>query len=131
MSWIKKSDDSFKATNKLIKDSLYNTSIHCSYYSCIQLALFIINESFGITLDEIDYETSSKGSHNWIINKLSVKLSDIKDRRSARTFSGNLNELKRLRVIADYKQDYISEETAIEVRQSSFEINKFLKETFF
>jgi stage III sporulation protein SpoIIIAA len=131
MSWIRKSDDSFKATNKLIGEMLYNTSVHCSYYSCIQLALHVITDIFGFTHEQIETETYGKGSHNWLINNLASCLTTTHDRRTARKLSERITELKRVRVIADYKMELISEEEAIEIRQESYEINQFLKTSFY
>jgi len=129
MSWIKKSDDSFKSTNKLIAESLYNTSVHCSYYSCIQMALHIINNKIGMSIADIDAGTNSKGSHNWVIGIITQSLQSSK-RREARKFNDSIQELKRQRVIADYKEEQILHLKAQELRQLSYELNIFLKTSF-
>ncbi len=129
MSWIQKSEDSFKSTNKLIGDSLYNTSVHCSYYSCIQLILFVVNSKLGITPEEIDTETKTKGSHNWLIGQV-IKALPSTERRKARKLNDDIQELKRQRVIADYSNEQIVENKAKELRQLSFDINKYIKTSF-
>jgi len=130
MSWIQKSEDSFKATNKLIKYSLYNTSVHCSYYSCIQLSLFIICDKLGIEEEEINNKSQDSGSHNYIINTISIAIREKLSNREGRKFSDNISRLKKRRIVADYKTILIDMAEANSLRQLAYDINENLKTTF-
>lgn len=131
MSWKEKSENSFKATNKLLQDSFCNTSVHCSYYSCLQLMYHILSEYLGMRDDEIESESKDdKSSHVWLINKVTRQLKSIRSKEEARIFSDEVHTLKKNRIIADYGKSSINTDQAEKLRDLSYKINKYLTESF-
>jgi hypothetical protein len=104
MSHLTNKSDINRAAADLLQTNYYYPSvIHCSYYSCIQLMkhifLFILNKS------EVDLEsegrTTGTGSHEVLINSINTHLKT--NNKDWKTFNTNINQLKRLRVAADYQ----------------------------
>jgi hypothetical protein len=98
-----KSDINKAAADLLQKNSFYPAVVHCSYYSCIQLMKHILLFTLNKTENELQAEVrnSLNGSHEVIINNIMIHLRS--NNKDWRTFSNNINQLKRLRVTADYE----------------------------
>jgi hypothetical protein len=94
---LKKSRDNHTASGILIDNGLHSTSVHCSYYRCVQHMLHIINEHFA---DE--RQDWSAGSHNYLIKRVGSALKE-RDDRKATSFNNDIQRLKKLRVKADYE----------------------------
>jgi hypothetical protein len=116
-----KSIQSLKSANALIKQNLYSSSIHCAYYSCIQLILDIFYEDLELTEEQLEEEFSDfkrekryydsgdeSGRHNFYINKIIRELYDRaqcqEDDDQATEVMNFLNTIKKKRVDADYKR---------------------------
>lgn len=129
MSILKnKSDENRLAAHILLDNNHFSPSVHCSYYSCIQLMKYILLKD-GLTESEL-YEKqkiSEQNLHEFLINHF------FKELRSGNAFSqyrntiGRLPELKQLRVDADYKAIEISDEDARKAIQLSNRITSDLK----
>lgn len=116
MSYLKiKSEENLKAADHLINKSLYAPSIHCSYYACVQKMLSILQNR--MTPQELEKEQNNAfselggGIHSFMINKLCELL--MKDKKAvknneSRNFSNEINQLKNIRINADYKDKAIS-----------------------
>ncbi|HMR90131.1 MAG TPA: HEPN domain-containing protein [Saprospiraceae bacterium] len=100
---LDKSKANIDAAELLHQDEFYAPSVHCSYYSCIQLMRHLIFNKFGDDEKEFDErpEVKSSGSHNFLISFLRNK---IQDPNKSRSFSDNIFRLKSHRINADYKQ---------------------------
>ncbi|MFA6400466.1 MAG: hypothetical protein WCX31_02405 [Salinivirgaceae bacterium] len=98
-----KSELNFAAAELLHKQSYYPSVIHCSYYSCIQLMKHIWLHKMNKTEQDLEMLTksSTEGSHEVLINQTGgfMKNKSI----DFRTFNNLMGQLKKLRVIADYK----------------------------
>lgn len=122
---------------KLLHDkNYYAPSIHCSYYSCLQLMIYSLNSHFNFTEDEIsskvnEYTRSYKdGSHNFYISFL---LKEIKKNSSVRVsldFNNKINTLKKFRTKADYKKDDIHHDTSNIALSLSGDIITLIKKYF-
>ncbi|WP_338762030.1 HEPN domain-containing protein [Bernardetia sp. ABR2-2B] len=105
----KKSKDNLKAAQKLIDEGFYASSIHCSYYSCLQFIKFIyIEDEDFIT----DCNNKEKNSHNIIINKVLDEICEKADYKEEIRINKFLQDLKKTRVDADYNEVEITEEEA-------------------
>ena len=71
-----KSELNIYAAKRLIEENIYPPSVHCSYYSCIQLLKFKMNDFFGITYEQLntDISFSNKGTHQYIISYITRKI---------------------------------------------------------
>ncbi len=100
---LDKSLSNIEAAEFLHQEEFYAPSVHCSYYSCIQLMRHLIFNKYGIEETEFDVrpEVQANGSHNFLISYLRDK---IDNPINGRSFSDNLRRLKIYRINADYKQ---------------------------
>lgn len=100
---LDKSQSNIEAAQLLHDEGFYAPSVHCSYYSCIQLMRHVIFNKFNE--DEMEFdgrpEVQAHGSHNFLISYLRDKIDNPVNGRS---FSDNIRRLKNHRINADYKQ---------------------------
>lgn len=68
-----KSELNIFAAKILIENNIYPPSVHCSYYSCIQLLKFKMNVFFGVTYEQLAIDISSHSklnTHEYIISSV-------------------------------------------------------------
>ncbi len=94
---LKKSQENEIAAGILVDHGLYSSSVHCSYYRCVQHMLHICKTMLPHVRDEW-----SQGSHNDLINKVR-DLIKRKDPNASLEFNNDIQRLKRMRVQADYQ----------------------------
>ena len=105
---LTKSQENLQAAQILKNRSLFASSIHCSYYSCVQLMKHTLMQKMNKTSDEIDTESNGEGSHQWLIKEIfNILFFDKNDWNTANNFNIGVNELKKLRMKADYKNKLI------------------------
>jgi hypothetical protein len=129
-----KSDHNLKASGNLLTKSLCAPSVHCSYYSCIQLMLHILRSDLKKSDLEVDKESEAGsknegGFHNWLINLILRELVK-KDFQLSRDFSTFVGQLKGLRVKADYKNVEISPNKAKEGLEFAQHVIEILQQKF-
>ncbi len=104
---LDKSLSNIEAAELLHQEEMYASSVHCSYYSSIQLMRHLLFNKFGF--DEMEFdgrpEIQDKGSHNYLINFIRNKL----DPYASRAYSSGISDLKKCRKEADYMQIKILE----------------------
>lgn len=126
---LNKSESSLEASTLLHEEELYASSVHCSYYSSVQLMRHIIFNNFGE--DEIDFdnkdEVRNHGSHNFLISFFKNR---IYTSISKRDFGTHLRDLKELRKNADYKQKVILIGESRNAMRLSNIVNSALKRNF-
>jgi uncharacterized protein (UPF0332 family) len=127
---LQKSEDNFFASKVLIEKDYPNSSVHCSYYSCLQLMTYILVVKFGETINTLSYKSKeeSKGSHEVVINLLGNHLKTMNV--GMRTFNNDVNQLKFLRVEVDYKDKSVSKEEGRKIRESAQSVRENLKKIF-
>ena len=108
---FEKSQQSLESAEYLHDDEKYCSSIHCSYYSCIQLMRHILFNEIEPpyderTFDDLPQVMNAKGSHNFLIMELKNLIQNKNTSRTTdiRKFSQDLHDLKKLRKDADYHQ---------------------------
>ncbi len=124
-----KSEESYKAGEILQNNSLFASSIHAYYYSCLQLMLYILMKIFGKTQEDIDEESKNKSFHNWIINIFHSEFLKNDGLRATRFYT-KIQKLKKYRIDADYKNVEISESKSITACNITNEILKLLQEDY-
>ncbi|MBZ0242957.1 MAG: hypothetical protein K8F24_07070 [Bacteroidales bacterium] len=132
--WKLKSEKNIKGAELLIKNSLCSSSVHCSYYSNVQLMLHILFTDFGKSESEIETEAKQgsvdeNGYHNWLKNTITRELV-TRDFMIVRDFNNFFGQLKALRVKGDYKNSLINESKAIDAVSFSKNINQILEDKF-
>jgi len=123
-----KSSEYFNAGELLIRNSMLASSVHCFYYSCVQLMIHILISVFHMTEESIEAEfiRARRGFHNWLINKIYADY-ERKNFRNARNFLRKIHNLKHVRIQADYKLIEIDASTSNDVKSISECIINMLK----
>ncbi len=135
MSELKaKSEESTEASNKLIQASLLNSSVHCSYYACVQLMLHLLRTHFGKTELEVTKEgfagaKTENGYHNWLINLIVVEFVKL-NKTEASKFNSIINGLKAVRAKADYQNIKLNPNEALKACQTSERAKSLLLNIF-
>lgn len=122
-----KSDQNILASSLLIQNNCCNSSIHSTYYSIIQLIIFVLVESNVWTLEEINIHTKEKGSHNWLFREVQMQISN---RIKRKQINDQLQDLKTARNNADYKEKIYGQKEAKKALQKAKDIELSLKENF-
>jgi hypothetical protein len=124
----KKSEHNLIASEFLIKQGLHAPSVHCSYYSCLQILKYTINNFFGIDYDVIDQDIiNSKGnSHGYIINYVFREFR-IKKIAEWEVQNRQLKVLKELREKSDYDNIAIGSDTSNEAQIIAKNFTNYIK----
>jgi uncharacterized protein (UPF0332 family) len=127
---LSKSEWNFLAAKLLIEKEYPNSSVHCSYYSCVQLMRYILMEKYGQTIESI-YSSSKDekgGSHEALINMFIKHLRGLNF--NFREFNTEIQEIKSYRNEVDYKYLEVNKDTAREIRRKAESVRVFLKQKF-
>jgi hypothetical protein len=132
-----KSDQSFKTASFLISEKLYNPSVHCSYYSCIQLILDVFHEKFSISESTLTKEAKEfmginrVGSHNFYMAKIRKFLNDKGTAPiEINNWHNNLVQLKQKRENSDYSRIHCVQGEAELAKQKAKDVREFLNRIF-
>lgn len=98
----------------------WNSSVHCSYYSLLQMMVHLLIDVRKPPLD-IEALTKNTDSHINIRDSLGMEIGSRSERE--RFFDG-FDWLKRMRVMADYKVEQIPQDKCLEVRMKAYELRK-------
>ena len=124
-----KSNENHAAGLILINQNHFSSSVHCSYYSCIQLMKHILLSNGGKTEEElyVMQKSTNQNLHEFLINHFIRQLRQNNVYHTYRNSIGKLAELKVLRNDSDYKEITIDETKAILASDLSSKILKDLK----
>lgn len=127
-----KSNLNFVAAALLLDKGLYAPSVHCSYYSCLQLLKFAINDFFGIDYSTLssNIATLKTNSHQYIVNFVYSELKKNVQIDEARKFKHTIKDLKNYRVESDYHDIDIDSEKGYKAYEKAKELRGYLKEMF-
>ncbi|MBI9054417.1 MAG: hypothetical protein JEY96_11405 [Bacteroidales bacterium] len=127
-----KSEINIAAAKYLHEKDYYAPSVHCSYYSCLQLIKYSLNSHFRLSEKEIEIKinkyknTKKDGSHNFFISYLFKALKSTSIKESV-DFNNKINLLKKHRVSADYSKNEILYNVSNSAITLSNEITTLLK----
>lgn len=126
-----KSKENIEAAQSLIDNGYYSSSIHCSYYSCLQAIKHIMIHKYEMSEEDIYHnqkenvrDTSHTYLINFIIKKIRDKSNKIEDFRETNT---DLNTLKNTRNESDYQEQIILKEISDETRNTAKRVLSVLK----
>jgi hypothetical protein len=123
---LEKSKNSLEASSLLQTEELYSSSVHCAYYSCIQLMKHILLNINNLNLEDFNSGSMGKGSHEFIINQIVSG----NQKTTYKEFRKTIYELKKLRIDADYEEIKISEKDSQNAHQFAEKIHLILKQTY-
>ena len=112
MSRFQSKSDILEESAKLLKEKgLFPAVAHCSYFRCFLLIQHIWYCKLHKTESDISTSTLSGGSHSILINEIYLQIRNSGRPNAldnSRLFNTQIGELKRLRIIADYKDEDFS-----------------------
>ncbi len=102
-----KSKENIESAWFLIEEGKNSSSVHCAYYSCIQVLKHIVLHILKKSEATIDAESKAEGgSHLYLIKSV---IRDLKSKgHNVVNLNNNFFDLKDLRVISDYKDVQIT-----------------------
>ena len=112
---LKKSIQNFSAASLLIENELYASSVHCSYYSCLQKLKNVISQAYNIEYDELETErrqlnrkniSRNLATHEFLIDRKLLDL--IRRERKDHRLINEINDIKLYRTTSDYDNIAIS-----------------------
>ncbi|MEO8589812.1 MAG: hypothetical protein ABI432_10615 [Flavobacteriales bacterium] len=109
---LRKSQQNDAASGILIANGLYATSIHCSYYRCLQYMLHLHPHE----LPRGQPDDRTQGTHNVLIAIIGQKLRE-KDTTASVNFNNEIQKLKKLRTQADYQEPMFDASTSREAQR--------------
>lgn len=134
MSYLRqKSDFNIDAAKELISKQIYAPSVHCSYYSCFQLLMFIIQDFFGVDYEAQKRESKSakQTSHNYVIHYIANQLNNFeKEVDVRRKVIRQITQLKQLRVESDYHDIEIGIEKSSQAITYAINIRSYVASKF-
>ncbi len=111
-AYLKKAHDNVKVAEFLVDNGLFKSSAHPAYYSAFLSIKYILAHSENIDYEAQDAMTSGKDSHN-VLKNLALPIMAKKDPVTSNDYLVWYNKLKKMRKLADYKNDEIPDEDLI------------------
>lgn len=135
MSFLEKSQNTIAAAGYLKEfgDEFIPTCVHCYYYSCLHLILFVLEDSFNIYKTDRDIEAKNmdKNSHEYLLVKIKECMKFCKvDSTTLKDFTKYFLEIKLARKKADYTHLTIENEEYEMIKTYSDKVLKTLYNTF-
>lgn len=107
MSFLEKSQHTYIAASHLkdFGEQFIPTCVHCHYYACLHLILYVLEDTFELYKSARDKEANEKGlkSHEYLLFKIKEYMKHCKaDDLTLKNFTSNFGEVKLARKKADY-----------------------------
>lgn len=132
-NWQTKSTTSFDAANNLLNAGLFNSSVHSSYYGCVQ---FVYHIMYAFWDEDILYieaggqqEKPPVTSHKWLKSKIYQSMR-LKDKVAAVHFRDEMDDISGIRVVADYYFEIIEKEEAEKCNERALKLVSHLQKYY-
>lgn len=119
---LEKSKKYKQAADNLVKRGLYCSAAHCLYYSCLHWMLKIAHT--------YDLQYAKESMHRGLIDAISNDIQKKQDKKKSFDFKKKIEQLKRFRVMADYKDTMLSKEESQETMQLEDSIKSILNHIY-
>jgi hypothetical protein len=109
MSYLKAKSEFNKSAAELLYDNnLYAPSVHCAYYSCLQLIKFLVKDFMNVDYPDqkIESDHLKQNSHEYVIRKLLNEVHGL-SRLDYIDLRRNIYDLKSFREISDYENQIV------------------------
>lgn len=132
-----KSKLNIDAAKLLFDELIFAPSIHCSYYSVLQLMKHAICHTIGLSYQDQERELNSyrqlpaspRGTHEYIIEKIEDVIMRV-DRSNFVEFDRKVKDLKKFRIKSDYDNIDITFEQSRKAMGYANDLRDQLKRTF-
>ncbi len=127
-----KSDFNIHAAERLLQETYYAPSVHCSYYSCFQLLKYTIKEFFNVdyVTQAVNISSSGQGTHQYVINYVTSELRKFVSPEEYRNFKRTIKDLKQFRLESDYDDIEIDSDKGNKAFNKAKEIRTYLIKNF-
>ena len=127
-----KSDFNIHAAERLLQETYYAPSVHCSYYSCFQLLKYTIKEFFNVdyVTQAVNISSSGQGTHQYVINYVTSELRKFVSLEEYRNFKRTIKDLKQFRLESDYDDIEIDSDKGNKAFNKAKEIRTYLIKNF-
>lgn len=135
MSYLKeKSNFNLDAADYLHTKNLYAPSVHCSYYSCLQILKVTINEFLEISYKDLELEIKEAkkqhyNTHAYIIKKIGDEIRNFSSEEHT-MFNRNIKDLKKFREKSDYEDVQITTDESIKAFNLAKDLKQQIKNIF-
>ncbi len=132
-----KAEINFEAAKLLQEHYFFAPSVHCSYYSVLQLMKHSVKEKIGISYEEQKIEiqhlkqkrASAKGTHEYLIERIGNQIWKIEP-KSFNEFDRKIKQLKRFRNCSDYDDKEITYDVSHKALGYADSLKKQIKKIF-
>lgn len=128
-----KSLENLDSANILVQDNKHCASIHCFYYSCLQLSKHLLKHSCNIDYKDhmANAKLANQGSHNYVIYRLAEDIEKHSDEIDKLNYLEHINKLKTYRERADYSEEKIGPRFSRKTQSECDEILTLLKKVYY
>lgn len=126
-----KSEQNSRATEILLKQSLYASSIHCSYYAFVQnlLHVLFVRIKYNENQFKNDLQQHNTGTHRWASKLIEFELAK-KSMKDYKYYQKVFAEVKFLREKSDYSANAMTPDDGYEAQTKARSLNQLLNQMF-
>ena len=125
--FLEKTTQNLNSAKILLDQCHYSSSVHCSFYGCLQTALHILFVKLKHNKSEFEYarRIQKQGTHQYVFDliKKEVKKNLTSDYH---WFRNSFSKLKTLREQADYSEEPISQSDGHDAFNKATAINNLI-----
>jgi hypothetical protein len=121
-SLLQKSRENLDSAQMLIDDSKWNSSVHCSYYGCLQYIKQVAYKIKSQRIVDQDIKNNAASTHDYLIRTLNSDLAGKKLRDGLLLpldINTSFRDLKATREYADYSPEVVTGETSKKAQASA------------
>lgn len=115
------------ASQVLINNKLYTSSVHCSYYAVLQYMKYILHATTNSPIPYQSQDDKNVSSHEYLLTETKNRINKPKD---AKSFAEEFRFLKGERVRADYNLEKFTDVESLDCRQKADSLISKLKTYF-
>lgn len=126
-----KSLENIESADLLVGKGYFDSSVHCSYYGCLQLIKLALNEKANIDFETQfrESKSDSRGSHIYYLSKFKTFFKNGALRNEIEVQTNSVRKLKELRVRADYDPIKVEPEKCAEAVMTAKSFRDFIFES--
>lgn len=124
-----KSNENIQAAEILVSSNMFSSSIHCYYYSALQLSMHILCNFHGVDYAKQNAESKGRDSHHYTVESTASFL-EKENTFYKIDYNKNISALKMLRKRADYSDTLIVENDIKKAQKAINELSQLLHKSY-
>lgn len=127
-----KSVENLLSAELLVTNNKLSSSIHCYYYSVLQISKYILNNfcHTDYTTQKAAAKRYEHGSHNYVISTTGENIRSKKGAKQCSDYYSQINKLKLYRERADYDSEKIGSNFVNKSKKECDSIHTLLKDIY-